>query len=207
MRKTSLTATLSGLRACVATALLASLAACASSGKHVEAVNEAAQYQAHASGNYSVPGDPADPWGPYVTEASKRFDVPERWIREVMRQESGGQMFHNGGLTTSPVGAMGLMQVMPGTYDMLRNQYSLGDDPYDPHNNILAGTAYIRQMYDLYGSPGFLAAYNAGPARVDDYLTKKSRSACRNKTLCCIDRALYPRYLSQQPVSGGSIRI
>src|SRR5579883_2162886 len=43
-------------------------------------------------------------------------------------------------------------------------------DPFDPHNNILAGTAYIREMYDRFGSPGFLAAYNAGPERVDAYL-------------------------------------
>ena len=42
--------------------------------------------------------------------------------------------------------------------------------PTIPHNNILAGTAYMREMYDVYGSPGFLAAYNAGPRRLDDYL-------------------------------------
>jgi cell division septation protein DedD len=87
-----------------------------------------------------------------------------------MRAESGGQLYQNGQLTTSWVGAMGLMQVMPETYDELRGRYALGDDAYDPHNNILAGTAYIREMYDLYGSPGFLAAYNGGPARLDDYL-------------------------------------
>jgi len=68
---------------------------------------------------------------------------------------------------------MGLMQVMPGTYDELKARYSeLGSDPFDPRNNILAGTAYIREMYDIYGSPGFLAAYNAGPGRLDDYLTR-----------------------------------
>ena len=50
-------------------------------------------------------------------------------------------------------------------------RYDLGDDAYDPHNNILAGTAYLREMYDIYGSPGFLAAYNAGPKRLDDYLS------------------------------------
>ena len=50
------------------------------------------------------------------------------------------------------------------------SRYSLGDDPFDPHNNILAGTAYLREMYDRFGSPGFLAAYNAGPNRVDRYL-------------------------------------
>ena len=99
-------------------------------------------------------------------------------MREVMRQESGGHAYgRSGELITSGAGAMGLMQVMPATYDDLRSRYSeLGDDPYDPHNNILAGTAYIREMYDIYGSPGFLAAYNAGPGRLDDYLT-------RNRTL------------------------
>ena len=49
---------------------------------------------------------------------------------------------------------MGLMQVMPRTYDMLRQRYGLGGDPYEPHDNIMAGTAYIREMYDRYGSPG-----------------------------------------------------
>ena len=87
-----------------------------------------------------------------------------------MRVESGGQEFLNGDLITSGAGAMGLMQVMPETYDELRDRYNLGDDPFDPHDNIIAGVAYMREMYELYGSPGFLAAYNAGPARLDDYL-------------------------------------
>jgi len=97
--------------------------------------------------------------------------VPELWIRSVMHQESGGNEYRNGQLITSGAGAMGLMQVMPSTYDELRQRYSLGDDPFDPHNNILAGVAYMREMYDIYGSPGFLAAYNAGPNRLDDYLS------------------------------------
>jgi hypothetical protein len=132
---------------------------------------EAARYAAHARGNYAPPGPPGDPWGPYITEAANRYDVPDRWIRAVMRVESGGHEYLNGQLVTSGAGAMGLMQVMPETYDELRQRHSLGDDPYDPHNNILAGTAYIREMYDIYGAPGFLAAYNAGPARLDDYLS------------------------------------
>ena len=86
-----------------------------------------------------------------------------------MQQESGGEQ-----QATSPVGAMGLMQVMPATYDDLRVRHRLGDDPYEPHNNVLAGTAYIREMYDRYGAPGFLAGYNAGPDRVDRYLAGKS---------------------------------
>ena len=91
--------------------------------------------------------------------------MPERWIREVMRQESGGRAG-----ATSPVGAMGLMQVMPGTYRELQARYGLGDDPYHPYDSVMAGAAYIREMYDLYGSPAFLAAYNAGPDRVADFL-------------------------------------
>ena len=98
--------------------------------------------------------------------------MPVRWVRAVMRQESGGRLYEGGQLITSPVGAMGLMQVMPPTFDELRARYGFGDDPYDPHDNILAGTAYIRELYDVYGAPGFLAAYNAGPGRLDDYLTR-----------------------------------
>jgi hypothetical protein len=100
-----------------------------------------------------------------VREAATNFDVPERWIREVMRTESGGRS-----TATSRVGAMGLMQVMPSTYAGLAQRYSFGDDPYHPYDNIMAGAAYIREMYDLYGSPAFLAAYNAGPRRLEDYL-------------------------------------
>ncbi len=151
-------------------AALGLLSACGT-GPRVSATDEAAQYAARAHGDYRPPGPPGDPWGPYIREASKRFDVPDRWIREVMRQESGGSLYHGGRLVTSGAGAMGLMQVMPNTYDELRERYNLGSDPYDPHENILAGTAYLREMYDIYGSPGFLAAYNAGPTRLDDYLS------------------------------------
>jgi hypothetical protein len=91
--------------------------------------------------------------------------VPDLWIREVMRQESGGRAG-----ATSRVGAMGLMQVMPGTYRELAQRYNLGPDPYHPYDNLQAGAAYIREMYQLYGSPAFLAAYNAGPRRLEDYL-------------------------------------
>ena len=96
-----------------------------------------------------------------------------------MTVELGGQQYQNGQLITSQVGAMGLMQVMPQTYDELRERYPLGDDPFDPHNNIFAGAAYMREMYDMYGSPGFLAAYNAGPHRLDDYLS--NQRACRTR--------------------------
>jgi hypothetical protein len=121
-------------------------------------------------GTYTAPGPADDPWGPYIREASTRFNVPEKWIREVMRQESGGQEYLNGQLTTSSSGAMGLMQLMPATYADMRDRNGLGDDPYDPHDNIMAGTAYINLLYAAYGSPAFLAAYNAGPGRLQQYL-------------------------------------
>ncbi|MFC7608176.1 lytic transglycosylase domain-containing protein [Teichococcus aestuarii] len=147
--------------------LVGLLAACGSS-QQTRTVSSGAAAQSAAypqPSSYDAPGPSSDPWGPYIREASKRFDVPERWIREVMRQESGGRVG-----ARSPVGAMGLMQVMPGTYAELRGRYGLGDDPYHPWNSIMAGTAYVREMYELYGSPAFLAAYNAGPRRLEDYL-------------------------------------
>lgn len=121
--------------------------------------------QPHAQGvrHYDTPGPPDDPWGPYIRAAAARFAVSEIWIRAVMQQESHGQQEQDGIPTTSPVGAMGLMQVMPDTYAEMRLRHGLGDDPYEPHDNIFAGTAYIREMYDQFGFPSFLAAYNAGP--------------------------------------------
>jgi len=71
----------------------------------------------------------------------------------------------------SSSGAMGLMQVMPETWEELRIRYGLKADPIDPHDNILAGAAYLREMFDRYGDvTGMLAANNAGPARYDAYL-------------------------------------
>jgi cell division protein FtsN len=159
------------VRPLAALAVLGLLAACATQAP-VDQSKEAARYLSASKHDYTAPGPSYDPWRPYIAEASQRYDVPERWVREVMRVESGGKEYVNGQLTTSPVGAMGLMQIMPETYDALRLRYGLGDDPYDPHDNILAGAAYLREMYDVYGSPGFLAAYNAGPQRLDDYLNR-----------------------------------
>jgi Transglycosylase SLT domain len=105
------------------------------------------------------------PFAAFVTEASRRFAVPEHWIRAVMRVESGEKS-----RARSRRGATGLMQIMPRTWNELRARHSLGTDPYDPHDNILAGAAYIRELYDRYGAPGFLAAYNAGPGRYERHL-------------------------------------
>lgn len=152
---------------------LAMVAGCTTQQSSLSASDQAARYLQYARGRYVVPGPAGDPWGPYIHEASSRYDIPETWIRALMRQESGGNLYRNGQLIMSSAGAMGLMQVMPGTYAELRYRHNLGPDPFEPHDNIMAGVAYMREMYDMYGSPGFLAAYNAGPNRLDDYLANQ----------------------------------
>lgn len=108
----------------------------------------------------------ADPYSAHITEASQHFGVPEHWIRAVLRAESAGDV-----RALSSAGAMGLMQVMPDTWAELRTRHRLGRDPYEPRNNIMAGTAYLREMWDRYGNvAAMLAAYNAGPGRYDEYL-------------------------------------
>nr|WP_246500828.1 lytic transglycosylase domain-containing protein [Azospirillum rugosum] len=147
------------------------------------------------------PNDPLAPWVPHIREASERFDVPEKWIRAVMMRESGGRSVVNGRTITSSAGAIGLMQVMPGTYDMMRWQYGLGADPSNPRDNILAGTAYLREMYDLFGAPGFLAAYNCGPACYAAVLAKKQKLPRETKmylaALTPVLRGVEPRTASQ----------
>lgn len=113
---------------------------------------------------------PASGFDALIDEASRRFDIPPAWVRGVMRFESGGRTMLDGRPITSPAGAMGLMQVMPATFAELSNRYGLGSDPYEPRANIFAGAAYLREMYDRFGPAHFLAAYNAGPGRVDEHL-------------------------------------
>ena len=115
--------------------------------------------------------DAADPVAPrtvdiaaHAAEASRCFGIPEQWIYAVMRAESAGRI---GAVSSS--GAMGLMQLMPGTWARQRARFRLGSDPFDPRDNILAGTSYLREMYDSYGAYGMLAAYNGGPGRYQEW--------------------------------------
>jgi len=117
-----------------------------------------------------VAADPVDRWRAEIAEASARFAVPVAWIEGVMRAESGGQTMLGGRPITSRAGAMGLMQLMPATWAAMRAAHGLGRNPHDPHDNILAGTAYLRAMYDRFGYPGLFAAYNAGPGRYAAHL-------------------------------------
>jgi hypothetical protein len=107
----------------------------------------------------------SDPWSAYIREAARRFAISERLLRAVMHVESVGDVH-----ALSSKGAMGLMQIMPPTWEELRTRYRLGDDPYQPRDNIFAGAAYLREMLDRFGRNGFLAAYNAGPARYQEHL-------------------------------------
>jgi hypothetical protein len=126
---------------------------------HAEPVHVLRPSDSHAAGTSSVP------YAGFVEEAAQRFSVPAAWIGAVMAIESGGD-----GRALSPKGAMGLMQIMPDTWSGLRARHRLGVDPYDPRDNILAGAAYLREMFDRFGSPGFLAAYNAGPRSYEEHL-------------------------------------
>jgi soluble lytic murein transglycosylase-like protein len=117
--------------------------------------------------------NPADSHAVDIAAASRRFGIPESWIRAVMRVESSSQV-----KAVSPKGAIGLMQIMPDTWAGLRLRYRLGRNPYDPHDNILAGAAYLREMHDRYGAAGFLAAYNAGPGRYAEYI---AAARCQRK--------------------------
>jgi hypothetical protein len=101
----------------------------------------------------------------FVAEAALRFGIPASWIKAIMQAESQGAV-----RAVSPKGAIGLMQIMPQTWADLRSRYGLGPNPFDPHDNILAGAAYLRELHDRYGAAGFLAAYNTGPGRYEDHL-------------------------------------
>ncbi|MBU2232929.1 MAG: lytic transglycosylase domain-containing protein [Alphaproteobacteria bacterium] len=136
-----------------------------------------------------------DPHAGHVAEASQRFGIPEAWIIAVKRAESAGDV-----RAISSAGAMGLMQVMPDTWAGLRVRYRLGRNPYDPRDNILAGTAYLREMYDRYGTiPAMLAAYNAGPGRYDEHLATGRALPAETRAYVAL---LAPQLGSAAPSSG-----
>lgn len=116
-------------------------------------------------------------WRREIAEAATRFELPESWIRKVMQAESGGHRTRDGRPIRSSKGAIGLMQIMPATWRALRAELGLGADPDDPRDNILAGTWYLKTLYERFGYPGLFAAYNAGPARYQAYLEGRALPA------------------------------
>jgi len=112
-------------------------------------------------------------WDPFIAEAATRFTVPQTWIRAVMHIESGGRtMLGEHQPITSSAGAMGLMQLLPSTYEDMRRQYRLGPNPYDPRDNILAGAAYLHLLRSKYPYPTMFAAYNDGPGHLDERMIR-----------------------------------
>jgi len=110
-------------------------------------------------------------WEPMIQQAAQKFHVPAQWIRAVMRQESGGRtVLSDNSPIASGAGAVGLMQLMPGTYSEMAAQYKLGNDPFDPLDNIYAGAAYLNWLHRKYGYPAMFAAYNDGPGHIEDHL-------------------------------------
>ncbi len=108
-------------------------------------------------------------WIPFIREASSR-------LRHSHRLDSGGadgrkrRAHHVGrGRPRSHRRRVrwALMQVMPASWQTMQGTYALGNDPYDPRSNILAGTAVLHALYVQYGYPGLFAAYNDGPGMVD----------------------------------------
>jgi hypothetical protein len=117
-----------------------------------------------------------DRWNPLVQEAAQKFNIPAAWIRAVMRRESGGRTMLAEDLPiVSNAGAMGIMQMMPATYGQMAKQHRLGNDPFNPRDNIMAGTAYLRWLHQRYGFPAMFAAYNNGPGNYDQHLRGRAR--------------------------------
>jgi len=114
--------------------------------------------------------NPVNPYAGYIAEASRRFGIPERWIRAVMRVESRGQV-----KAVSPKGAIGLMQIMPDTWAGLRLRYRLGRDPRDPRDNILAAQLTCARCTIASARRAFSPPTTPAPAAMQNILGQAAR--------------------------------
>lgn len=124
----------------------------------------------NSSANYNISNADLESWGinndmpmsaiKGILKASKELGVDPRLVMAMAMQESGGYQS-----AVSPVGARGVMQLMPDTAE------GLGVDPYDEWENIYGGVKYILQQLEYFGGDMVkaIAAYNAGPGAVDEY--------------------------------------
>jgi len=110
-----------------------------------------------------------------IAEASVDYRVPQEIIYAVIKNESSFRS-----TAVSPAGAVGLMQIMPATFgDIMRWKGESIDDGliYNPAVNIDYGVFYLRRQFDAFGNWDLaFAAYNAGPARVRDWLSNPAIS-------------------------------
>jgi soluble lytic murein transglycosylase-like protein len=100
-------------------------------------------------------------YGHFIREAAEKYGIDEALIHSVIQVESAFNP-----VAVSPAGALGLMQLMPA----LATELGV-DEPFDPRQNIMAGTRYLRKLLDLHrGNIKLaLASYNAGPGAVARY--------------------------------------
>ncbi len=102
-----------------------------------------------------------------IERACGRYGVNEDLVRGVIRTESGYRPD-----AVSRSGAMGLMQLMPGTAVWMAEKLgdrSLADDLFDPDSNITLGVAYLKYLLDKYPEKDALAAYNAGEGNLEKW--------------------------------------
>ncbi|MCJ7616189.1 MAG: lytic transglycosylase domain-containing protein [Desulfobacterales bacterium] len=97
----------------------------------------------------------------FISEASIKYDVSFKLLKALIKVESN---FNPEAVSTA--GAMGLMQIMPANFDALKIT-----NPFNPRENILGGTLYLKQLITRFDGnlPLALAAYNAGPKTVEHY--------------------------------------
>jgi hypothetical protein len=171
--------------------------------KSIEVTDTRSDFEKEAA---LTPRQLVDRWNPLVAAAAKQVGLPESWIRAVIHQESGGRtMLAENRPITSPVGAMGLMQLMPDTYNDMRRANGLGSDAHDPQDNILAGAAYLRTLYKKYGYPGMFAAYNDGPGNYEAHLYRGRDLPAETVNYVAGVQRFLGRSAAKQPLSPGEV--
>ena len=144
----------------------------ASIAAQMQAIRKQVGYQAAGSGPFiyraavmspaqpsSCPSAPIGDVDAIITSAATSEGLEPELIRAVIQQESAFQP-----CAVSPKGAMGMMQLMPATAE----QFGVRD-PFDPAQNIAAGSRFLKQLLTRYSDLSLaLAAYNSGPGRVDE---------------------------------------
>ncbi len=108
-----------------------------------------------------------------IAAESSRAELPIEFVLAVIQIESSGYNF-----AVSPVGAMGLMQLVPATAEGVGRRIGLRwvgpATLFDPVFNVRLGVVYLRELIDRYGSvPTALAAYNWGPTRIAERLRRE----------------------------------